>query len=84
MLNAACHLFTAFATKHTDLTIQDQHIIISQVSHANLLTKLYGSQHRQVYQSGCYQTNEPKHKYLVDGYFCTPIKPRRYASARLG
>jgi len=54
--------FTALATIHTDLTVQDQHSIISQVSHANLLTKLYGSQHRQVYQSvflimGIFQKN---------------------------
>ena len=51
--------FTALATIHTDLTVQDQHSIISQVSHANLLTKLYGSQHRQVYQS----------VFLVMGFF---------------
>ena len=82
-INAECSLpsFTAFATIYTDLTVQDQHSIISQVSHANLLTKLYGSQHRQVYQSGCCQTNEPKHKYLVDGYFYEITKERHSVRA---
>ena len=60
-INAECSLpsFTALATIYTDLAVQDQHSIVSQVSHANLLTKLYGSQHRQVYQS----------VFLIMGFF---------------
>ena len=40
-INAECSLpsTATFATINTDLSVQDQHSIISQVSHANLLAK---------------------------------------------